>query len=83
MYYLVLKVPLAQYDTLLKKVDPASRVEELLKQASFEREDKKGHFERHMKILCKKEEALMLLQIAERLCSEIIPAISRDWANSE
>ena len=81
MYYLVLKVPLAQYDILLQKVDPTSRAEELLKQASFEREDKEGHFERHMKIIWKKEEALMILRIVEKLCPEIIPAISRDWAD--
>jgi hypothetical protein len=32
-----------------------------------------------MQILCNKDEAVMLLQVAEELCPKIIPKISRDW----
>jgi len=35
--------------------------------------------ERKMQILCNKDEAVMLLRLAEELCPRIIPKISRDW----
>lgn len=80
MYYLVMKIPIAEYDIFMEKVDPTSRAYVLLKDGVFEREEKGGRFQRHMKLLCEKEEAAMLLKLAERLCPEIIRLISRDWA---
>jgi len=39
-----------------------------------------GYFEHTVKILCVKEEAVLILQLAEKLCPEIISSISRDWS---
>ena len=79
MYYVTLTIPLAQYDTFLERVDPSSRVCVLLKEAVFERTSVRGHFERAMKLVCKKAEAVFLLDAAQNLCPEIIPTISRGW----
>jgi hypothetical protein len=45
----------------------------------FDQEICDGHVERKMQILCNKDEAVMLLQVAEEVCPRIIPKISRDW----
>ena len=38
-----------------------------------------GRLERKIQILCNKEDAVMLLELAEELCPTIVPKISRDW----
>ena len=45
----------------------------------FDQEICDGQLERKMQILCNKDEAVLLLQVAEEVCPKIIPKISRDW----
>jgi len=76
MYYVILTIPLAQYDLFLEKMHPSSRAYELLMNGCFDQELSNGHLERKMQILCN---TVMLLHLAEELCPKIIPKISRDW----
>ena len=79
MYSVILTIPLAQYDLFVEKIHPLSRAYELLMNGCFDQEICDGHLERKMQILCNKDEAVMLLQVAEEVCPRIIPKISRDW----
>jgi hypothetical protein len=79
MYYIVLTIPLAQYDWFLEKVHASSRAYEVLVNGCFDQGSFDGYLERKIKVLCSKDEAVMLLNIAEELCPKIIPKISRDW----
>ena len=79
MYYVILTFPLAEYDLFLEKINPSSRVYQLLKNGCFDQDNSDAQVERKMQVLCNKDEAIMLLQIAEELCPKIIPKISRDW----
>jgi hypothetical protein len=79
MYYVVLTIPLAQYDLFLKKVYPSSRAYEVLVNGCFDQDSSDGCVERKIQVLCSKDEAVTLLHIAEELCPKIIPKISRDW----
>lgn len=45
----------------------------------FDQDSSDGCVERKIQVLCSKDEAVMLLHIAEELCPKIIPKISRDW----
>jgi len=79
MYSVILTIPLAQYDLFIEKIHPSSRAYELLVNGCFDQEISDGHLERKIQILCNKDEAVLLLQMAEELCPTIIPKISRDW----
>jgi len=79
MYSVILTFPLAQYDLFVERIPPSSRAYELLVNGCFDQEICDGQFERKMQILCNKDEAVMLLQVAEEVCPKIIPKISRDW----
>lgn len=76
---MILTIPLAQYDLFVERIHPSSRAYELLINGCFDQEISDGQLERKMQILCNKDEAVMLLQVAEELCPKIIPKISRDW----
>ena len=79
MYYVILTIPLAQYDFFLERIHPSSRAYEILINGCFDEDVSYAHSERKMQILCNKDEAVMLLHLAEELCPRIIPKISRDW----
>ena len=79
MFYVILTIPLAQYDLFLEKIHPASRAYELLVNGCFDEDISDPQAERKIQILCNKDEAAMLLHLAEELCPRIIPKISRDW----
>jgi hypothetical protein len=81
MCYVILTFPLAQYDLFLEKTNPSSRVYELLINGCFDQDNSDAQVERKMQVLCNKDEAIMLLQIAEELCPKIIPMINRDWVS--
>ena len=76
MYYIILTIPVAQYDLFLEKIHPSSRAYEVLINACLDQDSSDGHSK--MQVLCSKDEAVMLLHIAEELCPKIIPKISRD-----
>jgi len=79
MYSVILTIPLAQYDLFMERIHPSSRAYELLMNSCLDQEICDGRLERKMQILCNKDEAVLLLQVAEELCPKIIPKISRDW----
>ena len=79
MYYIVLTIPIAQYDLFLEKVHPSSRAYEILVNGCFDQDSTEDYVQRKIQVLCSKDEAVMLLHIAEELCPRIIPKISRDW----
>ena len=79
MYYVVLSIPLAQYDLFLEKVHPSSRGYEVLLNGCFDQDRSDAYVERKIQVLCSKDEAAMLLQVAGELCPKILPQISRDW----
>jgi hypothetical protein len=79
MYYIVLTIPLAQYDLFLEKLHPSSRVYEVLVNGCFDQDSSDSYLERKIQVLCSEGEAVMVLRIAEELCPKIIPKISRDW----
>jgi hypothetical protein len=79
MYYVIFTIPLAQYEIFLEKLPPSSRVYELLVNGCFDEETCNGRLERKIQVLCNKDDAVILLSLAEELCPNIIPKISRDW----
>src|SRR5690348_2044940 len=64
MYYVVLTIPVAQYDLFLEKVHPPSRAYEILVNGCFDQDSTEGYVQRKIQVLCSKDEAVMLLQIA-------------------
>ena len=79
MYYVILTIPLAQYDLFVEKLHRTSRAYELLVNGCFDEDISNAQCERKIQILCNKDEAVTLLHLAEELCPRIIPKISRDW----
>ena len=79
MYYVILTIPLAQYDFFLERIHPLSRAYEILINGCFDEDVSYAHSERKCRFSATKTEAVMLLQLAEELCPRIIPQISRDW----
>jgi hypothetical protein len=73
--YLVLTIPLHQYDTFVKKIDPSSQACQILIRGVIERQTKRDHFER-MNIMCKDSEAAMLLDLANQIHPDIAPDIA-------
>ena len=76
--YLILTMPLHQYDSFVKKIETSSRAYEILMNGCIEREAKGDHFDRIIRIMCNDREAYMLLDLANRLCPDIAPDIARD-----
>lgn len=66
-------IPIPQYDNFAKSINPTSRAAEILKNASYHRESKNGHFERTMEIWCTSDELKMLVQLATQYCPEVAP----------
>ena len=75
--YLILSMPLNQYDTFVRKMDPSSQECHILMSGVFERQTKSDHFDRVMKIMCTDSEAAMLLNAAIRIYPDIAPEIAR------
>ena len=75
--YLVLTIPLNQYDTFVRKIDPSSQECHILMSGVFERQTKSDHFDPVMKIMCTDSEAVMLLNAAIRIYPDIAPEIAR------
>ena len=79
--HFTLTIPALQYDSFIEKLDPSSHGFNILATACHNRKAMRGgYFEHTMKILCVKEEVVLILQLAEKLCPEIISSISRDWS---
>ena len=74
--YLVLTIPLHQYDTFVKKIDPSSLAYQILIRGGIERQTKRDHFERIMNIMCKDSEVAMLLDLANQIYPDIAPDIA-------
>ena len=75
---LTLTIPLRHYDAFMEKLDTSSRAHQILMNGRFHRQPKGDHFERDMKILCKMEEAEMLLDLAYRFYPDVAQDIGRD-----
>jgi len=81
LVHFTLTIPLRQYDSFIEKLDPSSPAFNILATGCHNRKAMRGgYFEDTVKILCVKEEAVLILQLAEKLCPEIISSISRDWS---
>ena len=78
--HFTLTIPVRQYDSFIEKLDPSSPAFNILATGRHNRKALRGYFENTMKILCVKEAAVLILQLAEKLCPEIISSISRDWS---
>jgi len=65
------------YDGFLEKLEMSSRAYEIMIGATIERTRSEGHFARAMKILCRADEAEMLLDHANRLYPGAAPAINK------
>jgi hypothetical protein len=74
---LLLSIPLRRYDSLMERVEPTSRAHEILINGFIERQAKDGHFVRTFELLCKQEEAEMLLDLAKRVCPDAVQDIAR------
>ena len=46
MYYIMLSIPLAQYDLFLEKIHPSSRAYEILANGCFDHDTSFGYLER-------------------------------------
>ena len=75
--YLLITIPLPLYDGFLEKLDMSSRAYEIMMAASLERTRSDDHFTRAMKILCRADEAELLLDHANRLYPDAAPDITR------
>ena len=80
--FLILTIPLNQYDTFVKKIDTASPAYEFVRKCVFERQIKGHHFERVMKVMCDAWEAEMLLDLANHVYPDIAPDIARHIARA-
>jgi hypothetical protein len=63
----------------LEKVHPSSRGYEVLVNGCFDQDSSNAYVERKIQVLCSKDEAVMLLQVAGELCPKTLPKISRNW----
>jgi hypothetical protein len=84
--FLILTIPLNQYDTFVKKIDTASPAYEFLRKGVFERQIKGDHFERVMNVMCDAWEAETLLDLANQVYPDIAPEIvdclvSQTWGS--
>jgi hypothetical protein len=81
--YLILTIPLDQYDTFVKKIEISSPPYEVLRKGVFERQIRGDHYERTMNVMCNGWEAEMLLDLANHIYPDIAPDIARHIARAE
>ncbi len=74
---LMITMPLDRYDRLMWKVSKFSRVYETMQNASIEPCLSDDHFAPTTKLLCRLDEAKMLLDLASRVYPNGIPDIAR------
>ena len=74
---LLITMPLDRYDRLMWKVSKFSRAYEIMQNASIEPCLSDDHFVRTAKLLCRLDEAKMLLNLASRAYPNAIPDIAR------
>lgn len=74
---LLITMPLDRYDRLMWKVSRFSRVFEIMQNATIEPALSDDHFVRTTKLLCRLDEAKMLLNLASRVYPKAIPDIAR------
>jgi hypothetical protein len=74
---LLITMPLDRYDRLMWKVGKFSRAYEIMQNASIEPCLSDDHFVRTTKLLCRLDEAKMLLNLASRVYPTAIPDIAR------
>jgi len=77
MKKVMVELPVERYEQLRDKCDPSSPELELLINACIDTRPKGKHIERIVQILCEKEQAIALLNLATRLCPDAIPAIKQ------
>lgn len=80
--YLILTIPLDQYDSFVKQIDIASPAYEVLRKGVFERQTRGDHYERIMNVMCNGWEAEMLLDLANNVCPDIAPGIAKHIARA-
>jgi hypothetical protein len=74
---LLIAMPLDRYDRLMWKVSKFSRVYEIMQNASIEPGLSDDHFVCTTKLVCRLDEAKMLLNLASRVYPNAIPDIAR------
>jgi hypothetical protein len=74
---LLITMPLDRYDGLMWKVSKFSRVYEIMQNASIEPCLSDDHFAPTTKLLCRLDEAEILLNLASRVYPNAIPDIAR------
>jgi hypothetical protein len=80
--YLILTIPLNQYDTFVKKIDIASPAYEVLRKGVLERQTRGDHYERTMNVMCNGWEAEMLFDLANHVYADSAPDIARHIARA-
>jgi len=74
---LLITMPLDRYDRLMWQVGKFSRAYEIMQNASIEPCLSDNHFAHTTKLLCRLDEAKMLLNLASRVYPTAIPDIAR------
>lgn len=74
---LLITMPLARYDRLMCRVSKFSRAYEIMQNASIEPCLSDDHFAPTTKLLCRLDEAKVLLNLATRFYPNAIPDIAR------
>lgn len=75
--YVSIVMPLDRYDEFVSKLDPSSRAYEVMQNVVIERSPKEGRFVRTARITCRKEDAEILLDHANRLYPDAVPEIRK------
>jgi|RhiMetStandDraft_4_1073278.scaffolds.fasta_scaffold615737_1 hypothetical protein len=75
--YVTIQIPLYEYDNFVKAIDPSSRAAEIVKNACLQRDSIAGGLQPFMEITCTEEELLMLLELGEAYCPEVVPFVVR------
>ena len=78
---LVIEIRLDQYDSLMKRWDPAWEGDSILKSGVIFRRPKKDRYERIVEIRCSSEEAIVLLSTARKMCSATVSEIEKAFAS--
>src|SRR5215831_3572909 len=73
---LILSISLHQYDNFLERVEAWSWAYKILAGGNYERERRRGYFERFVKVRCTKQDAITLLAVAQKRYSELAPQIA-------
>jgi hypothetical protein len=73
----MIELPYEAYDQLRNKCDPSSPEFILLINGCIEARAESAHIMAIVQMLCEKEQAIRLLDLATSLCPDAIPAIKR------